>query len=71
MKIFIRILIAIITFGIWLGFSAPIKAASIEEDFYQCMGTSLAEYMNAVIDAKNRGEIPANVHLLSPAFNVC
>ncbi len=37
---------------------------------YACMGDPLAAYMNAVIQAKADGLIPANVHLLSPAFNM-
>jgi hypothetical protein len=36
----------------------------------QCMGAALAEYMNAITAAKGAGQIPSNIKLLSPAFNM-
>lgn len=36
----------------------------------ECMAGPLSDYMNALIDAKARGDIPSNVKLLSPAFNI-
>lgn len=38
-----------------------------EEDYYACVGPPLAEYMNAICEAK--GEFP-KIKLLSPAYNV-
>ena len=45
-------------------------AAEPVVDVYTCMGKPIADYMNAVIAAKNAGRIPSNIHLLSPAFNM-
>lgn len=36
----------------------------------QCIGEALAEYMNAMTAAKESGQIPSNIKLLSPAFNM-
>lgn len=44
--------------------------ASEYTDFAQCMGAELAQYMNALITAQQNGQIPSNIKLLSPAFNM-
>jgi len=40
-----------------------------KQNWADCTGPKLAKYMNAICAAKARGDIPANVKLLSPAFN--
>ncbi len=50
--------------------AAPGTASAESETFYKCVGKPLAAYMNAVCAAKASGELPANVKLLSPAFNM-
>lgn len=47
------------------------SSASVDEKqkWYDCVGPLLANYMNTICAAKARGDIPANVKLLSPAFN--
>lgn len=41
-----------------------------DQTFGQCIGEELAAYMNALIAAKQSGQIPDNIKLLSPAFNM-
>lgn len=45
----------------WLGCS---------DEEYDCIGQTVTTYMNAIISAKQAGQIPGNVLLLSPAFNI-
>jgi hypothetical protein len=39
-------------------------------DPYACIAEPMSEYLNALCEAKANGTIPANVRLLSPAFNM-
>jgi hypothetical protein len=45
-------------------------AQTAEKLWYGCVAPKLATFMNAVCDAKNSGQIPGNVKLLTPAFNM-
>lgn len=40
-----------------------------KDKWYGCVAPRIAKFMNNVCDAKNNGTIPANVELLTPAFN--
>ena len=47
----------------------PQASQDVKDKWYACVAPRIAKFMNGVCDAKNSGQIPANVELLTPAFN--